>query len=200
MCIFPKCDKSVVARGWCRKHYSRWYKHGDPSVVKEAGPITHGHSRRGRENPAYGNWVAMKQRCNNPNMINAYLYSERHVVVCERWANSFANFLADVGPRPSHKHSLDRYPDKLGNYEPGNVRWATPKQQSCNQTTNIMLTVGHVTKPLPEWCDDKKLKRSTVYGRLNRGWTHDEAILIPVSSYIRSARQRALKLQAEKSQ
>jgi len=55
------------------------------------------------------------------------------IKICERWLNSFANFLADMGPKPSSKYSLDRYPNTNGDYEPGNCRWATQFEQTLNQ-------------------------------------------------------------------
>ena len=61
------------------------------------------------------------------------LYGATGIQVCERWRTSFENFLADVGRAPSPKHSLDRWPDNAGNYEPGNVRWATASQQAFNR-------------------------------------------------------------------
>lgn len=74
----------------------------------------------------------MKRRCNNPNHRHYKYYGGRGIRVCERWLHSYENFLADVGRKPSPQHSLDRYPDPDGNYQPSNVRWATRKQQSNN--------------------------------------------------------------------
>ena len=86
----------------------------------------------------YRAWVSMKTRCNpdydRPDRRN---YSGRGIVVCERWKNSFENFFADVGLKPSSKHSLDRYPNNDGNYEPGNVRWATQREQMLNTRISI---------------------------------------------------------------
>ncbi len=64
-------------------------------------------------------------------------YGGRGIVICERW-HVFENFLADMGERPAGK-TLDRFPDKNGNYEPGNCRWATPKQQANNRRNNVSV-------------------------------------------------------------
>ena len=75
----------------------------------------------------------MIQRCENPNVAGYQeYYGGCGVTVCPQWKD-FAVFYADVGPRPSPTHSIDRYPNNDGNYEPGNVRWATPKQQVENR-------------------------------------------------------------------
>jgi hypothetical protein len=73
----------------------------------------------------------MLQRCTNPRNPNFKHYGERGISVCAHW-HTFANFLADVGLRPGRQFSLDRYPDNDGNYEPGNVRWATRSEQMKN--------------------------------------------------------------------
>jgi len=89
---------------------------------------THGHSRT----PSYEIWKAMRQRCTNPRHKDWHFYGGRGIRVCARW-DSFENFLADMGPRPSLQHSIDRYPNQNGNYEPGNCRWATAAEQAQNR-------------------------------------------------------------------
>src|SRR3954470_16361069 len=88
----------------------------------------------GRRCPGYKSWEGAKQRCYNPNAKKYEIYGAIGVTMCDRWRTSFANFLADMGPRPPG-HSLDRYPDPYGNYEPGNCRWATIKEQRANRST-----------------------------------------------------------------
>jgi hypothetical protein len=79
----------------------------------------------------------MITRCTNPSSQDRPLYAGRGITVCKRWRESFENFLADMGRRPSLRHSIDRT-DNDGNYEPGNCRWATASQQRLNQRSHVI--------------------------------------------------------------
>lgn len=104
-------------------------------ITRERPPGTkHGHAINGKWSPTYYSWMAMKQRCLNPNHAEYSRYGAKGVTVCDRWKDSFETFLADMGERPAGK-TIDRFPNKTGNYEPGNCRWATPEEQSQNRTT-----------------------------------------------------------------
>ena len=98
----------------------------------------HGHagdSRNGwmvKASPEYVSWQSMINRCENPKVKNYDIYGGNGVKVCARWRNSFEAFLADMGPRPSGK-SIDRWPNPAGDYEVGNCRWASPKEQAANK-------------------------------------------------------------------
>lgn len=81
----------------------------------------------------HGLWRAIKNRCYNAKLKCYGNYGGRGIRVCARWLNSFEDFCSDVGERPGSQYSLDRFPNNDGNYEPGNVRWATKSQQARNR-------------------------------------------------------------------
>jgi len=101
--------------------------------LEKAGKLNlkHGFTRGYKKTREYRIWVGMRNRCSDPNRVSWPNYGGRGIRVCERW-NDFRHFLADMGPRPSPRHSLDRI-NNDGNYEPGNVRWATARQQVKNR-------------------------------------------------------------------
>lgn len=108
----------------------------------------------------------MRSRCNNPKTIGFAHYGGKGVEVCQRWA-SFASFLADMGLRPSPKHTIDRV-DSKGNYEPGNCRWATWMEQQNNRASNKRVLHEGRYFTIAELARHLGVKYSTLYGRLKR--------------------------------
>lgn len=106
-------------------------------IYRESRPVirrTHGDKPKvTRVAPEYTAWTNMITRCTNPKHNRWKHYGGRGISVCARWRGSYEAFLADVGRKPSPSHSLDRYPNNDGNYEPTNVRWATDDQQARNK-------------------------------------------------------------------
>ena len=129
--------------------------------------------------PEYMAWAAMIQRCTNPNSAEWKNYGSRGISVCMPWRESFRTFFEYVGKRPSRNHSLDRYPDKDGDYEPGNVRWATAKQQSRNTRRNIILSNGEV---LADAAENAGVSIINARNRRGLGWTEGR-LLSPVKKY-----------------
>ena len=127
--------------------------------------------------PEHRAWVSMKQRCTNQNKREWPHYGGRGIKVCERWMQSFIAFLSDVGHKPSSKHSLDRI-DVNGDYAPGNVRWATQKEQCANRQHNRLITYKGETKTLSAWAQQIGISQGRLHGRLSSGWSVEEAIEI----------------------
>ena len=105
--------------------------------IKSCGCLSfvHGDCCGSQRTPEYITWRNMLQRCGNPRAHNYKYYGGRGIRVCDRWVNSYTDFLLDVGRKPTDEHTLDRI-DVNGNYEPGNVRWATWSEQAANKRDN----------------------------------------------------------------
>ena len=129
---------------------------------------THGQS----SNPEYKIMHAAKQRCANPSAPDYERYGGRGIAFN---FSDFAQFFAEVGPRPSNKHSLDRIDNAKG-YEPGNVQWATVKEQTRNTRSNRMLTFQGKTQCLAAWAEELGLPCSTIKSRLKLGWSIEKAL------------------------
>lgn len=99
--------------------------------------------------PEYKTWISVRRRCNLPHDQNYHNYGARGIKVCRRW-DKFENFYADMGERPTPKHSIDRKDNNKG-YSPSNCRWATSVEQQNNTRRTTFLTFNGKTLSLNEW-------------------------------------------------
>lgn len=137
----------------------------------------HGDTCDGKRSSEHRIWTSMIERCHNNNSRAYKWYGARGIVVCDAWRTSFATFLSDVGRRPGKEYSIDRFPDNNGNYEPGNVRWATRKEQANNTRSNRLVTAWGKTQNVSQWARELNVKASAVYARLARGWSDENALV-----------------------
>jgi hypothetical protein len=130
----------------------------------------------------YAIWANMRDRCNNPANVAYQLYGGNGVKVCERWEQSFEAFYADMGPRPTPKHGIDRIDGTKG-YSPDNCRWATRQTQMENRRITKRLTIDGVTRTVNEWAAISGIKHATIRGRIERGWDAQRAVFTLTDDY-----------------
>lgn len=154
------CGNEFVANGY----YARSGKIVScPSCAAERtrqASVKHGKSNT-RE---FGIWIGMHTRCYNAKAKSFTDYGGRGIDICERWKNSFDNFLSDMGAAPSKEHSIDRR-DNDGNYEPGNCYWATRAEQANNKRNSIRISIDGVTRTISQWAAISGLAYETIYQR-----------------------------------
>lgn len=124
-------------------------------------------------------WSSMKDRCSIRDHRDQKYYGGKGIKVCDRWKNSFENFLEDMGERPDG-YSLDRI-DPDGDYTPENCRWASAKKQANNRTNNRIVEFNNERKTLSEWADSVGLKYTTLRARLSNGWGIEKALTTKLS-------------------
>lgn len=112
-------------------------------------------------------WVGIKQRCLNKNCRDYKDYGGRGITVCDRWVESFQNFLDDIGKKPSPEYSIERVDVDKG-YEPGNVKWIPMNQQALNKRNSVRISWEGKSMRLEEWATEKGLSKFTVRARYYR--------------------------------
>lgn len=137
----------------------------------------HGHARRGQCSPELITWVGMISRCEHRNNTAYANYGGRGIAVCDRWRESFANFLEDMGKRPAGM-SIDRIDNDAG-YSPENCRWATATEQARNKRTTLMLEHNGQTLPLATWAERSGINYGVLARRISLGWTPERVITQP---------------------
>lgn len=157
--------------------------------------------RRRKLNPkfkheAYKNYSHMLYRCHNERSARYKEWGGRGIVVCDEWRNDFWQFVKDMGPKPTPKHSIDRI-DNNGNYEPSNCRWATPRQQTLNSSQAVMWTFEGKTQCIKDWALELKVPYKLLTKRKCLGWTVEEALTIDSNHLKRTNRKKGFLKNAD---
>lgn len=164
-----QCRQCPKEKGWNQPHSPRVYANGtDVPSYKHGGWNT----------AEYRIWAIMKDRCGNPKSPQYQRYGGRGIYVCDRWKQSFGNFIEDMGPRPSSNHSIDRI-DNDGPYSPDNCRWATRIEQQNNRSTTMRLTYNNETHTTTEWAKLVGISSDCIRSRINAGWPVERALAEP---------------------
>lgn len=154
------------------------------TLLLAKGRTKHGEGAPSAESPEFRSWRHMIDRCTNPRNHAFERYGGRGIRVCDRWISSYSSFLADMGRKPTPKHTIDRI-NNDGNYEPENCRWASILQQASNRSDNVWLKVNDELMILSDAVRRfTKLTNSAVAGRLHRGKSIRYALGIPDESRI----------------
>ncbi len=181
-----------VKCGWCGriKTMRKWVIHCSQScgcarkqLIGKAN-TKHGATGSGNRAPEYRAWSVAKNRCCNANNKDYHNYGERGIKMCREWLHDYPAFLEHIGPRPTQpegkiEYSLDRI-NNDGNYEPGNVRWAVMKQQSRNRRNNRIIKFNGEALCVTEWAERLGINTSTLFMRLEDGWTVERALTQPL--------------------
>lgn len=137
----------------------------------------------------WNSWRAMRSRCERKNDVHFGNYGARGITVCERWLK-FEPFLADMGIRPAGL-TLDRFPNRDGNYEPTNCRWATSLEQSHNSaSTGQLIEFQGRAQSVNGWASERRLGKNTIHRRLAAGWSIERALTTPGTKSAHSVIER----------
>lgn len=167
-----QCGNTTSCGCWRNEH-----------AVKAANKATTKHGKT--HTTEYNSWQGMKNRCYNVGSKDYPHWGGRGITVCERWLHSFENFYADMGPRPTKNHSLDRI-NNDGPYSPENCRWTGYSIQNKNQRkakskrNSLRVTYNGKTKTVNEWSREMNIPRRALHHRIARGWSIEDALFTPL--------------------
>lgn len=181
-------QKYFPCRCVCGREKSVWQndlRHGGSLGCKSCQitqrNLRHGHTIRQPDGssintPEYRAWSHMIGRCEDPKDSRYADYGGRGIRVCDRWRSDARNFLADMGPRPSARHSLDRI-NNDGPYDPANCRWATRTEQANNRRNNRFVTAQGMRLTVADWARRTGIQAATICARMDKlGWSPERAV------------------------
>lgn len=161
-------------------------------VVISCGCYNRSHCMRQKKHGMWGTreyraWLGMTKRVSG----KEERYSKYFILGMDKsWVGNFEEFYKHIGPAPSKKHSIDRINNSIG-YYPGNVRWATSKEQNRNYSQNRIVEYNGERKSITEWAECKNIKRYLIYHRLDAGWSIEDALNTSVRSKVKENIQKS---------
>lgn len=177
------CDCGAEVR---RLVYSVFHGNtGSCGCLKRDMMVERNSTHRLSRTPEYGVWTGMIQRCHNPKRRSFKTYGAKGIVVCPRWRDSFSDFMSDMGPRPSAKHSIERDKNE-GPYSPENCRWATDHEQAGNKSNNVNFEFQGKVQHLRAWSREVGVAYHTLYDRYRAGWSIHRMLTTPARANRRS--------------
>ncbi len=172
ICLCTSCNSIHLVRG-------SDLRSGKSTICKSCARSRHGELKNGRRTAEYRIWSGMRDRCLSETNKAYDNYGGRGITICQRWLDSFAFFLEDMGRRPSSAYSIDRI-DNNGNYEPGNCRWATMTTQLRNTRRSRLITINGVTLSMVEWTERNGIPYKLAHVRVGLlGWDYEKAVTVP---------------------
>lgn len=171
-------------RQWIEKNKKQYrktqkaYRETNPEKIKQM------YVDWANKHPIHSIWRSMKARCYSTKHKQYQDYGGQGIIVCDRWlgTDGYKNFEADMGPRPTPVHTIDRISNG-GNYEPSNCRWATRKEQQRNRRANVLVTIEGRTQCLGAWAEESGIGFKTLQKRLQNGWAESKLLLPPDQRY-----------------
>lgn len=174
-----KCDcggEAIISRSNFVRRAS-----GSCGCLKAEALRTRSKTHGMRKTSEYNCWVNIRARCGNPKNKRFKDYGGRGIKVCERWRASFENFIADMGRKPSAKHSIERE-DVNGDYEPGNCKWVLVDEQVRNKRSNHRIIYRGKEMILADAIRLAGMTKKAVSNRLSRGWSIERALNTPLNA------------------
>ena len=155
--------------------------------------LKHGEAGHNGHSSEYMAWANMISRCENANRRDYRHYGGRGIRVCKDWRNSYQTFLSVVGRRPSAKHKLERI-NNNGNYKPGNVKWATQKEQTNNRRGNGLIEHAGLRMTASQWSEKTGLSPGTIIARLDSGWPAERILNTPARKHLVTCHGKTLSI------
>lgn len=165
-CLYEGCNNKPHTRGYCKKHYDKLLKSGKLEVIRKY----HGYS----DTPEYYSYNHMLGRCYNSNQWDYYRYGGRGITVCDKWKNSFVEFIKDMKDKPFKGAEIDRI-DNDGNYEPCNCEWVSHKENGQHKS-NVYLN-QKAADEIRELINNNILSRKDASARYNVCKANIDAIM-----------------------